>query len=316
MKKHKRHLIPTLGLALVVISLFAACAKPEKVNYAPDFTLQTVNGEPVSLSDFRGKPVMLIFWKINCAACQFQIPFTQAFYDEWSSDTIAVLTVNVRDSISAVQDYITSFGITYPVLIDSQGKVTQTYGIPGVPMTFLIDAKGILKAYKIGAFQSREQMESALQDVFPTLTLTPKIKTSPEIDNLAPDFTLQTINCQSTTLSEFRGKTVLLNFWVSSCPACVDEMPYFQTIFDGKADEELVVVAINCGESSQTVQNTIDGLGLTFPILLDPDGKTCTTYKRGAPTTFLIDDNGIIKAIRDEVFQSPEEIETMLDSPQ
>ncbi len=314
MKGHKRYLILAVGLALVLISSAVACAKPEEVIYAPDFTLQNINGETISLSDFSDKPVMLIFWKINCAACKFQIPYTQAFYDEWSSDTIAVLTINVGDSIPAIQNYVTSLGISYPILLDTTGRVAQAYGIPGVPVTFFIDAQGILKAYKIGAFQSQEEIEDAFKSVFPVFTLTPKTETGPEIGNLAPGFTLQTINGKSTTLSEFRGKTVLLNFWVSSCPACVDEMPYFQTVFDEQADEELVTIAINCGESSQTVQSTVDGLGLTFPMLLDPDGKVCTAYKRGAPTTFLIDGKGVINAIRDEVFQSPEEIEVMLDS--
>jgi len=314
MKKHKCYLVLTLGLALVLIVSIVSCTKSEEVPYAPDFTLQTINGETISLSDFRDKPVMLVFWTINCAACQSQIPHTQAFYNEWSGDTIAVLTINVGDSISAVQNYVTNLRIIYPVLLDSTGRVAQAYGIPGVPVTFLIDAQGILKAYKIGAFQSREEIESALKSVFPSLTLTPKTETGAEIGNLAPDFTLQAINGRNTTLSEFRGKTVLLNFWVSSCSACVDEMPYFQTIFDEHANEELVILSINCGESSQTVQGTIDGLGLTFPILLDPDGSACTAYKRGAPTTFLIDVNGIITTIRDEVFQSPKEIEVVLNS--
>jgi peroxiredoxin len=314
MKRHTWHPILILGLALVLISSAVACTKSEEVLYAPDFTLQTVNGETVSLSDFRGKPVMLIFWKINCAACQFQIPYTQAFYDEESSDTIAVLSINVGDSISAVQTYITSLEITYPVLLDLQGRVAQSYGIPGVPVTFFIDEQGILKAYQIGPFESQEAIESALKKVFPSLTLKPKTETGPEIGRLAPDFTLQAINGQSTNLNEFRGKTVLLNFWVSSCSACVDEMPYFQTVFDEQVNEGVVILAINCGESIQAVKNIVDGMELTFPMLIDPDGKVCTAYKRGAPTTFLIDGNGIIRTIKDDVFQSPEEIEVMLDS--
>jgi len=314
MKRHTWHPILILGLALVLISSAVACTKSEEVLYAPDFTLQTVNGETVSLSDFRGKPVMLIFWKINCAACQFQIPYTQAFYDEESSDTIAVLSINVGDSISAVQTYITSLEITYPVLLDLQGRVAQSYGIPGVPVTFFIDEQGILKAYQIGPFESQEAIESALKKVFPSLTLKPKTETGPEIGRLAPDFTLQAINGQSTNLNEFRGKTVLLNFWVSSCSACVDEMPYFQTVFDEQVNEGVVILAINCGESIQAVKNIVDGIELTFPMLIDPDGKVCTAYKRGAPTTFLIDGNGIIRTIKDDVFQSPEEIEVMLDS--
>ncbi|MCJ7655928.1 MAG: redoxin domain-containing protein, partial [Dehalococcoidia bacterium] len=314
MKRHKWYTTLIIGLALILSASLTACNKTEKVLYAPDFTLQTINGETVSLSDFSGKPVMLTFWKINCPACQFQMPYIQAGYDEWSSETIAVLTINVGDSIPAIQNYVTSQKLTFPVLLDPGGGVAKTYGIPGVPMTFLIDSDGILKAYKIGAFQSRQAMEEALKSVFPSLVLTPKVEIGSEIGNAAPDFTLQTTDGQSITLSKFRGKTVLLYFWVSSCTACVTEMPYFQAAFDEQTNEELAIVAINCGETSQTVQNVVDDLGLTFPMLLDPDGNVCTDYKRGAPTTFLIDSNGIIMTIRDEVFQNPEEIESMLDS--
>jgi len=314
MKRYIWCFILTVGLTLVLISSLVACTKPEQTLYAPDFSLQTLSGETVSLSDFRGKPVMLIFWKINCAACQFQMPFTQALYDEQSNETITVLTINVGDTASAAQNYVTSRGLTFPVLLDRQGKVSQRYGLPGVPVVFLIDSEGIVKAYKIGAFQSQEDMESAIKSTFPSLTLKLEIETGTEIGNLAPDFTLQTINGQSITLNESRGKTVLLNFWVNSCTACVDEMPYFQTVFDEQANGELVVLAINCGESSQTVKSVADGLELTFPMLLDPDGKVCAVYKHGAPTTFLIDSNGIIRAIKDDVFESAEEIETMLNS--
>jgi peroxiredoxin len=314
MQKYKWHYILTLVLALVLISSLAACTKSKETPYAPDFSLQTISGETVRLSDFRGSPVMLTFWKINCSACQFQMPFTQAFYDEQSDKAIAVLTVNVGDSASAAQDYVTSRKLTFPVLLDRQGKVAQMYGLPGVPVTFLIDSEGIIKAYKIGAFQNQEEIESGIKSVFPSLTLEPKTETGPEIGDLAPDFTLQTINGQSITLNEFRGKTVLLNFWVNACPACVDEMPYFQTVFDEQAKDELTVLAINCGESSQTVRSVADDLKLTFPMLLDPDGKVCTAYKHGAPTTFFIDSNGIIRAIKDDVFENTEEIETMLNS--
>jgi peroxiredoxin len=316
MKRHSWYTILIIGLALILSASLAACNKSAETPYAPDFTLQTISGETVSLSDFRGKPVMLTFWKINCAACQFQMPYIQAAYEEWPSEAIAVLTINVGDSISSAQNYVTSQKLTFPVLLDPGGGVTHTYGIPGVPTTFLIDADGILKAYKIGAFQSQQEMEDSLKSMIPSLVLTPKLDIGAEIGKAAPDFTLQTTDGQSITLSKFRGKTVLLNFWVSSCTPCVAEMPFFQEVFDEQTNEKLAIVAINCGETSQTVQNISDDLGLTFHMLLDPDGKVCTDYKRGAPTTFLIDSNGVIKAIRDEVFQNPEEIELALNSIQ
>jgi len=148
-----------------------ACDKQsEQASYAPDFTLPTIDGESVTLSDSRGKPVMLTFWAIQCPACGLQAPYIQAFYDEWSSEKIAVLTIDVGDSVAVAQDFVSSQGFTYPVLLDPQSRVAQAYGIPGVPVTFFINTEGIAKAYKIGPFQSPEEIESALDTVWPSLT--------------------------------------------------------------------------------------------------------------------------------------------------
>jgi peroxiredoxin len=328
MKILKWYAFLVLGLVLISLGSTIACTKPEEIQYAPDFTLQSVNGSTINLNDFRGRPVMLTFWKIYCPACQLQMPFTQALYDTLSSDSLVVLTINVGDRASDVKDYMASRGITYPVLLDTQGTVAQTYGIPGVPVTFFIDSQGIAKAYKIGAFQSAKAMESAISSVFPTLVFHPKTQTSPDIINnpktetgpevgkVSPDFTLETIDGQSISMSNLRGKTVLLNFWLSSCDACVLELPYLQAASDNRTEHQVVILAVNCGESSQTVHSIVDPLKLSFPVLLDPEGTVCTEYKRGAPTAFLIDSNGVIQKIKDDAFESPGEVESMLDSLQ
>ena len=316
MKRHKWHSILVLGLVLISLGSAIACTKSEKTPYAPEFTLQNVNGSTINLNDFRGRPVMLTFWRINCSACQFQMPFTQALFDKSSSDSLAVLTINVGDRVSDVEDYVSSQGITYPVLLDTQGKVAQGYGIIGVPTTYLIDGRGILKAYQIGSFQDENAMESAIKGVFPSLVFSPETETSPQIGNAAPDFTLQSVDGKNITLSDFQGKTVLLNFWMSSCDACVSELPYLQTASDNVTNQQVVILAVNCGESSQTVDSIVDPLKPSFPMLLDPEGKVCTAYKRGAPTAFLIDSNGIIRAIKDDAFESAGEVESMLDSLQ
>ena len=107
---------------------------------------------------------------------------------------------------------------------------------------------------------------------------------------------------------------MLLNFWASTCPACIDELVHFQTVADRWSDKGVIVLTVNVGEDELTVLSVIDSLGLTLPVLLDRNGDVCTTYRRGYPTTFLIDENGIIRAIKDDAFQSPEEIESMLES--
>ena len=165
MKKQKWCWLPLMGLALLLASPLVACASEPEAVYAPDFTLPTLDGESVTLSGLRGKPVMLTFWTTHCPACMFQAPFVQALYDKSSSEEVAVLTVAVGESATSVQNFVTSHGLTYPVLIDTQGRVAQAYGIPGVPTTFFVDAEGIVKAYKIGPFQGQDQIRSVVESL-------------------------------------------------------------------------------------------------------------------------------------------------------
>jgi peroxiredoxin len=325
MKRYKWFSWLILGLSLTLL-ITAACTGSKKAVPASEFTLQSMDGNFVNLSDFRGRPIMLTFWRINCSACQFQLPFTQELFDKWSSDSLVVLTINVGDRAADIKDYMISRKANYPVLLDTQGEVTQKYGLVGVPTTFFIDTAGFIKSYQIGAFQSENAMETAISKAFPGIVLspkipasadiinTPKIKTGPEVGGIAPDFTLQTIDNQNMSLSEFRGKTVLLNFWMSTCDACVSELPFLETASDNQSEKQVVILTVNCGESNQAVHSVVDKLNLTFPVILDPGGTVCTVYKRGAPTAFLIDGSGIIKAIKDDAFESPEEVYIMLDS--
>jgi peroxiredoxin len=72
------------------------------------------------------------------------------------------------------------------------------------------------------------------------------------------------------------------------------------------------MLAVNAGERDKIVQYEAQRMKLTFPVLLDPDGKVCKSYGRGSPTTFFIDSNGIIREIVDEAFENPVEIENIL----
>ena len=137
----------------------------------------------------------------------------------------------------------------------------------------------------------------------------------PDIGKLAPDFQLDNLDGQSVSLSEFWGKPVLVNFWASWCPPCRSEMPFIQDTFTDKkwVDEELVVLAIDIGESPSTVSEFAKEYGLTFHILLDvARDVSLEYYVRAMPTTFFIDRGGIIREIRIGPFSSMTEIERSL----
>ena len=136
----------------------------------------------------------------------------------------------------------------------------------------------------------------------------------PEIGNLAPDFTLQTIDGQSVTLSDFRGKMVMLTFWVMECKECIYELPNIQAIFDEEPTDRLAILTVNVGNTMTDVGKFVDTHKYTFPVLLDLDAEVCIDYRHGAPTTFFIDANGIIREIKDGTFESQDEIENILQS--
>lgn len=132
-----------------------------------------------------------------------------------------------------------------------------------------------------------------------------------EVGNLAPDFQLQNPSGQAVSLSQFRNRPVLLNFWASWCGPCREEMPLIQGIFEDKAwsDKGLVILGIDLGEDSVTVERFMKSNGLSFPVLLDTKQNVAEKYNiRAIPTTFFIDEDGIIKDIRIGAFLNKSQI--------
>ena len=123
---------------------------------------------------------------------------------------------------------------------------------------------------------------------------------APQATFLAPDFTLQTLEGKTVTLSDLRGKVVLVNFWASWCPPCKAEMPAIQHIYSDYRDQGLVVLAINAAnqDTLSNAQAFLTENNLTFPVPLDVNGETTRLYKINSfPTTFFIAPNGIIREV-------------------
>jgi peroxiredoxin/chitodextrinase len=151
---------------------------------------------------------------------------------------------------------------------------------------------------------------------FTTLSPAPVIiERGVEVGKRAPDFTLLTVDNKALTLSQFRGKIVMVNFWQSSCSACEDEMPHLQAIYEKWPRDKLEILAISVGERAAFVQNFVDRKGVTFPALLDPDEAVSEVYRIShLPTTLFINADGIIKEIKEGSFNSQFEIEDVLNS--
>ena len=130
-------------------------------NLAPDFTLTSTTGEAVSLSDYRGKRVMVNFWGTWCPPCRAEMPDMEKFYQENDVEILAVNLTPTESNVSDVTDFIDEFGLSFQVLLDEELNVSSQYGIQPVPTSFMIDSKGIVQYVALGAI-NYEQMVQAL----------------------------------------------------------------------------------------------------------------------------------------------------------
>ena len=137
----------------------------------------------------------------------------------------------------------------------------------------------------------------------------------PEIGGQAPNFTLKNMDGESLSLSDFQGKPVIINFWSIRCVPCKDEMPLIQAVYDKRANEGLVVLAVNIQDSAAASKEFVSKRGFTFTVLLDPGMKVFQKYclPQAIPVTLFIDTEGTMKARKIGAFQSPDEIESMVD---
>ena len=140
---------------------------PQVGKLAPDFQLPNLEGQSISLSDFRGNPVLINFWASWCYPCIYEMPFIQEVYEEWSARGLVVLAINKGESLSTVKDFMQSGNYSFPVLLDINQDVALEYSIRSIPTTFFIDKDGIIQAIKLGPFLSKADIENSLSKIIP-----------------------------------------------------------------------------------------------------------------------------------------------------
>ncbi len=141
------------------------------------------------------------------------------------------------------------------------------------------------------------EKESNPANKTPQTSGTQPLKESPEEGFLAPDFSLPDLGGKSVTLSDFRGKVVLLNFWATWCPPCRREIPSLKRLYQLRKDREFEIVAVSVDKaSSSKVASFVASYQMSFPVLVNPRGDVGQRYwTRAVPTSFLLDKKGVIR---------------------
>lgn len=163
-----------LGLAWIWASAAPAAAttgglipSPREGFLAPDFTLELLGGGQVTLSELRGKGVVINLWASWCPPCRAEMPAIQRVYERSKGRGLEVLAVNTtyQDSERAALEFTQELGLTFPVPLDRSGTVSRSYQLRALPSTFFVDRDGIIRKVIIGGPMSEVTIQTAVEEI-------------------------------------------------------------------------------------------------------------------------------------------------------
>lgn len=175
MKKYWKVVVGVLALAVLIggssilYSKLSDEYKPDSIGEidetqepqmvaAPDFTVYDTEGNPVTLSEHFGKPIVLNFWASWCGPCKSEMPMFQEMYETYGED-LTFLMVNLTDggqeTVETAGGYIEKQEYTFPVYFDTEQQAAYAYYVSSIPVTYFIDAEGNLAAYGMGAMDEQ-----------------------------------------------------------------------------------------------------------------------------------------------------------------
>jgi cytochrome c biogenesis protein CcmG, thiol:disulfide interchange protein DsbE len=160
----RARLILAAGIVLVLAGavLYSSRGHQQQHRIAPDFTLSRLDGQPLQLSSYRGKVVLLDFWATWCDPCREEIPHLVEMQQKYGGRGLQIIGVSMDDSADPVRPFYQQFHMNYPVVMGT-AKTGEMYGgVLGLPIAFFITRDGTIAAKRIGA-QAPDAIESEIQ---------------------------------------------------------------------------------------------------------------------------------------------------------
>lgn len=176
MKKRRRYWIRvgvlTVFVALLGFALYQTVVgnRPEVLregDNAPNFTLETMDGDSVSLVDYKGKGVLINFWASWCGPCRREMPAIERRYQKYKDSGFAVLAVNVGESEVSARGFVRSQQLSFPILLDREKQVTKLYHVGSLPHSVFIKPDGTIAKIVIGEMNDtiiEEHVQTILPD--------------------------------------------------------------------------------------------------------------------------------------------------------
>lgn len=140
---------------------------PQKGFLAPDFTLETLDGETVTLSDLRGQVVIVNLWATWCGPCRLEMPAFKKAYEEYKDRGLVILAVNStsQDTVSAVETFVAEYQLSFTVLMDYKGVAARLYKLSALPTTFFIGRDGVIRRAVVGGPLAESTLRAEIESL-------------------------------------------------------------------------------------------------------------------------------------------------------
>ncbi|MFH7319024.1 peroxiredoxin family protein [Desulfurivibrio sp. D14AmB] len=148
-----------LGLIALSLLLLAACGERQRLQLgdpAPDFSSLDQHGEPFTLADYQGRPVVLRFWSVDCKFCRADTPIFNRYYRQYREQGLVIIYISRNDDQEMVRRFIKDLEIEFPVIIDRGDRIAQQYRVKLDPLAVVIDPQHRLAAAVLGGVGEEE----------------------------------------------------------------------------------------------------------------------------------------------------------------
>ena len=158
----RRHRFP-LALILLTAIICSGCGtQPLTSGPAPDFTLDSLHGDTVTLSALAGQEVVVLdFWATWCSPCVEGLDHLQQMHERYADQGLVVLAINVGEDREEAAEFVADHGYAFTVLLDTDGRVSDAYGVQSIPHTIIVDREGEVHYVPGGA----EDIEDTLRNL-------------------------------------------------------------------------------------------------------------------------------------------------------
>jgi len=151
----------------ITLTAQATGPAPRIDQLAPELNLRTLDGQVVSLSDYKGQPVWISFWASWCPPCRAENPDIEEMYQKYRGEGLVILAPAIGEDSSTVAGYVKRTDLTFTVGVDETTELAANYRIVGIPTHFFIDRDGVLRVWRIGSM-STKTMEKNIEKIIST----------------------------------------------------------------------------------------------------------------------------------------------------